>query len=189
MVRFVVGPDDQLVVDIAGKLPGRGIWVRADRSAVETAVKKKLFSRAAKQAVAVDQNLPDQVEAQLAQNCLGLLGLARRSGHVVTGFDQVVAMLEAGKAGVVLTARDAAINGRKKIIAKLKQRGDEALNIEVFDRVELSLALGRENVVHAALRSGGLTSKFVTDSVRLAGFRTSSPEAVDNQPNCARQMK
>jgi hypothetical protein len=98
-------------------------------------------------------------------------------------------MLEAGKAGVVLTARDAAINGRKKIIAKLKQRGDEALNIEVFDRVELSLALGRENVVHAALRSGGLTSKFVTDSVRLAGFRTSSPEAVDNQPNCARQMK
>jgi hypothetical protein len=76
MVRFVVGPDDQLVVDIAGKLPGRGIWVRADRSAVETAVKKKLFSRAAKQAVAVDQNLPDQVEAQLAQNCLGLLGMS-----------------------------------------------------------------------------------------------------------------
>lgn len=182
LVRFVIDPENRVAADIAGKLPGRGIWVVAERAAIETAVRKRLFSRAAKRAVTADPALPAQVEQLLARSALGLLGLARRSGQLVTGFDQVAAMLDGGEAGVVITARDAADNGRKKIAAKMKQAGARVLNIEVFDREELSLALGRENVVHAALRAGGLSTKFVAESVRLAGFRPSGPEVMENSP-------
>jgi len=181
LIRFVVGPDDRIVADVAGKLPGRGIWICAGRDLIARAVDKRLFARAAKQQVTADPDLPDQVEGLLVKSCLGLIGLARRAGDVVTGFDQVKAMLAAGEAGAVLRASDAAQHGAKKIDAGLKRTDTAVPVIALFGRTELSLALGRENVVHAALRSGGLTSKFVAECVRLDGFRTSGPEAVEIQ--------
>lgn len=185
LVRFVTDPEDRVVADIAGKLPGRGIWVSADRSAVETAVRKRLFSRAARRTASADAELPDQVEELLARSALGLLGLARRAGQVVTGFDQVADALDGGQAAVVLTASDAAKHGRSKIAAKLHAGGNRILNVELFDRGELSLALGRENVVHAALRAGGLSAKFVAECGRLAGFRASGPGDADPAPTGA----
>ena len=89
LIRFVVGPEGQLAPDIAGKLPGRGIWVSADRAAIETAVKKKLFAKAARQAVTVPENLPEVIEDQLVRRVINLISLARKGGDAVTGYEKV----------------------------------------------------------------------------------------------------
>jgi len=171
MVRFVAAPDGQLVPDIAGSLPGRGIWVSAERSAVDTAQRKHLFARAARQPLELPDDLARQVEELLARSCLNLLGLARRAGEIVTGYQQVAAAIAAGEVAVVLTASDAQRHGKQKIAAKSKGYEVPAPVIGLFDGEELSLALGRENVVHAALRPGGLAKRFRAECARLAGFR------------------
>jgi len=171
LIRFVAAPDGRLVPDIAGALPGRGIWVSAERTAVETAQARRLFARAARQAVELPDDMAAQVEQQLAQSCLNLLGLARRAGEIVTGYQQVAAALAAGEVAAVVTASDAKRHGKQKIAAKTKGYEVAAPIIELFDGGELSLALGRENVVHAALRPGGLATRFLAECARLAGFR------------------
>ena len=176
LIRFVVGPDGTIVPDLAGKLPGRGIWVGAERAALQTAVDKRLFARAARQAVTVPTDLVAQVESRLAESCLGLLGLARRAGEAVTGFDKVVEAIEGGKAALVLAARDGAADGRRKIAGKAGRFGGLPV-VALFDSGELSLALGRENVIHAALRPGGLATRFQQECARLAGFRIPGPDA------------
>jgi len=170
LIRFVIGPDGAVVPDIAGKLPGRGIWVTAAAAPLHRAVEKRLFARAAKRQVTIDPGLPATVERLLVGHCLGLLGLARRAGQLVTGFEQVRAFVAAGKAAVLLTARDGAPGGR----AKLRGLAGALPTVGLFDVSELSLALGRQNVVNAALGPGGLTSRFCSETVRLAGFRDDS---------------
>jgi hypothetical protein len=167
LVRFVVGPEVRLVPDVAGKLPGRGLWVTASKAAVERAVAKKLFQRAARCQVVVEADLADRVEQLLAARCLELLGLARRAGELVLGYEKVAALARAGKAAVLLAACDAAPGGR----AKIQARARGVPTVELFAGGELSLALGRHNVVHAALCRGGLADRFRSEAVRLAGFR------------------
>jgi hypothetical protein len=167
LVRFVVGPDDVIVPDLKGKLPGRGIWVSARHDMVEAACAKNAFSRAARQRVSVPEGLPDLIEGQISQGCLSLLGLARRAGEVVAGFEKVKAWLQRGEAAVLLTAADAAEDGRRKL------RGIAAglPEVDLFTAEQLSLALGRGNVVHAALRDGGLARRFLADVNLLVGYR------------------
>lgn len=167
LVRFVVGPDGGIVPDVGAELPGRGIWVASTRAAVDQAARKRLFAKAAKRAVSVPENLSDRVEALLARRCLDLLGLARRAGHVVNGFEKAQGALRSGRAAVLLGARDAAVGGR----TKLRRMAKEIAVVELFSVTELSLALGQENVVHAALYHGGLADRFLTEAGRLAGFR------------------
>lgn len=174
LIRFVVGPDDRVVPDLAGKLPGRGIWVTARADLLARAVAKRLFERAAKRPVAVDPALPALVERLLAERCLGLLGLARRAGELVTGFEQVRAFVAAGRAAVLIGARDAAPGGRDK----LKGLAGGLPTVALLGVEEMSLALGRQNVVHAALGPGGLAERFLAETARLAGFRDAS-EAAD----------
>jgi predicted RNA-binding protein YlxR (DUF448 family) len=174
LIRFVVGPDGAIVPDVTAKLPGRGIWVSADRDALRTAVEKKLFARAAKAQVTASGDLPERVDGLLSRNCLNLLGLARRAGEAVSGFDQVMEALDTERPAAVLTASDAAPNGRAKVAAKIKAMGGTIPNVDLFDVGELSLALGRENVVHAALRPGGLARRFLAECGRLAAFRATS---------------
>ncbi|MSO65000.1 MAG: RNA-binding protein [Alphaproteobacteria bacterium] len=165
LVRFVVGPDDRVVPDIAAKLPGRGLWVMANREAVREA--RSRFSRAAKQKVEVPADLDAIVEAQLVRRCSDLLGLARKASLAVAGFEKVRALLAAGEAGLLLAAANAAEDGKRKLWAL-------AGGVPVVGHLtiaELSLPLGRENVVHAALRPGGLTNRVVSEAARLAGFR------------------
>jgi len=88
LIRFVVGPDGQIVPDVAGKLPGRGIWVSADRAALDLAVKKKLFARAARQAVVVPEGLADLVTTLVRQRVIDLLSLARKSGQAIAGYEK-----------------------------------------------------------------------------------------------------
>jgi len=177
LIRFVAAPDGRLVTDVAGRLPGRGLWLSASRDAVVTAAQKGLFERAARRKVHVDSGLADVVEAQLAAHCLQLLGLARRAGQLVVGFEKVRHLAGAGQAAVVVVARDAAPDGH----ARLARLAGDALAVSLFDRSELSLALGRENVVHAALSSGRLADRFLSEAARLEGFR-GSPRGAAGSP-------
>lgn len=154
--------------DVAGRLPGRGMWVGARRDLVEQAVRRKAFSRSAKEPVSAEADLPDQVERLLAGRCADVLGLCRRAGLAVAGHDKVSEWLDYRKAAVLLQASDGSLQGRHKLAAK-------AANLPVvtiLTREELGLALGRENVVHAALSPGGLTLSFLVEAQRLSGFRS-----------------
>jgi predicted RNA-binding protein YlxR (DUF448 family) len=168
MIRFVVGPEDRLVPDIAGKLPGRGIWVSAEKGALERAVAKHLFARAARRSVAVDPDLTAQVERLVERQCLDLLGLARRAGLVAAGFDKVGAMLGRGRGAVLIEASDGAADGREK----LRRMAPDLPVVASLPAAALAGALGREGViVHAAIAEGGLAERFVAASQRLARLR------------------
>ena len=179
LVRFVVAPDGKLVADVAGRLPGRGLWLTARRDILAAAVTKRLFARAARQAVIIEDGLADRVEALLAQRCRDHIGLARRAGQVVMGFVKVQAALSAGKAAVLVAAADGAADGR----AKLRAAAPGLPLVECLTSVELGAAFGREHVVHAALAAGRLAEMLVGDARRLDGFR---PRAVDGNSGAAR---
>ncbi len=167
LLRFVISPQGELVHDIQGKLPGRGIWIGSQRDDLELALKKGLFSRSAKQPVSVVENLANRVEAGLAKRCLDLLGLGRKGGTVNTGFAKVEASLRSGKALILLGASDGAEDGRRK----LRRLAGSLPLVEQFSCDELSKALGRENVIHASMARSGLTDKFLVEVSKLAGFR------------------
>ena len=167
MIRFVVGPDDTLTPDLAGRLPGRGLWVSARREALETAIAKRQFARAARQAVTVPDGLVDQVEAMLVRRCIELLGLARRAGLAVMGFEKARAALRSGQAALLLAASDGAADGRGKLRAM-------APDVPVFDLLnaaQIGGAFGRDHVVHAGVAPGALTERLRGELTRLAGLR------------------
>jgi len=172
LLRFVVSPDGTVVLDIRKKLPGRGIWTGCRREDVEMAQKKGLFARSAKQKVTVPDHMADMVEKVLTTRCLNTLGLARKSSLIKTGFAKVEASLKAGKAAILLAAKDGAKDGRQK----LHRLAPDLPLVELFDIEELSQALGQENVVHASLARGGLTDKFLVEVSKLAGFRDQDDE-------------
>ena len=115
MIRFAVSPEGFVVPDLEGTLPGRGLWVTADRNTLIKAFKKSAFGKAARRSVRVDRNLPDLVETLLKRRCLDTIGLARRAGIAVAGFEKVREALKHGKAGVLLAASDGAEDGRAKV--------------------------------------------------------------------------
>lgn len=167
LLRFVVSPEGLIVLDIKQSLPGRGIWVSCSREDVELAQKKGLFARSAKQKVDVPDTLSNIIEKVLADKCLSMLGLSRKSGLLKTGFAKVEASLKAGKAAVLISAYDSATDGRQKL-----QRQARSLPlIEMFSIAELSQALGQENSVHVSMVRAGLTDKFLVEVSRLSGFR------------------
>jgi uncharacterized protein len=167
LIRFVVDPAGRVVPDVTARLPGRGLWLTAERDIVATAVAKRLFARAARAQVAVDEGLADRIEALLAAQCCGLLGMARRAGQVVAGFVKVRNLAAAGGVAVLVEAADGGADSRGKLEALAPGR-------PVVDRLscaELSAALGREHVVHAALMPGRLAASFRAEAARLGGFR------------------
>jgi predicted RNA-binding protein YlxR (DUF448 family) len=169
LIRFVVGPDNAIVPDVAGKLPGRGLWLRARRDIVAKAVAQRLFARAARASVTVDEGLADRIEPLLVARACGLLGLARKAGHAVAGYVKVRALVVDGDAAVLIEAADGGADSRGKLEAL-------APGLPVVDRLtcaELSAALGREHAVHAALRPGRLAVSFLAEAARLQGFRRS----------------
>jgi len=167
LIRFAISPDGHVVPDLAENLPGRGIWLSARREVLTEAVARGRFARAAKAKVKADAALVDDVAGQLAQRGLETLGLARRAGHLVAGFEKVRGVLGGENAAVLIAASDGAADGREKLS---RLAGGLPL-VSLFSVEELSLALGRENVVHAALTSGGLADRFLMETNRLAGFR------------------
>ena len=167
MIRFVVGPDNQIVPDIRGKLPGRGIWVSADKAALETAITKKLFSRSAKAQVSVPDDLFDQVDQGLARRVSDILSLARKAGQAVTGYEKVKGLLETERARVLLQASDGSERGK----SKLRSPPGKDVFIGCMTAQELGLAFGRESVIHGALTAGGLSKQIIVEAKRLKGLR------------------
>jgi uncharacterized protein len=167
LIRFVVGPDAALVPDLREKLPGRGIWVSADRAALDKAVSKNLFARAARQPVVVPEELTDRIEAGMADRVVELLSLARKAGGAVAGYEKVKDWLEKDQAQVLIQASDGSERGKTKL---RPPRGDGRF-IGCLTARELGLAFGRENVIHGALAAGGLTARVVEEAAKLSGLR------------------
>jgi len=166
LIRFVVGPEGQVVPDILGKLPGRGMYVAADRDAIELAVKKKLFSRAAKTQVTVPDGLVDEVEKQLARRVVDLISLQRKGGKAVAGYEKVKSWLQSEEAEVLIQASDGSGRGKSKLSTPHYGHYIGWLTAD-----ELGLAFGRQTVIHGALASGGLTQRVVEEAQRLKGVR------------------
>ncbi len=170
LIRFVVGPESVMVPDLASKLPGRGIYVLADRAALDRAATKNLFSRAARQPVKVPEGLADLVESLLARRVVDLLALSRKAGSAVTGYEKVKDWLVKGSAVVLIQASDGSERGK----TKLRPPEGENRLISCLTAGEIGLAFGRERAIHAALGAGGLTTRVVEEAARLAGLRGST---------------
>jgi len=182
LIRFVPGPDGGVVPDLARKLPGRGLWVAADRTSVAAAAKKGLFSRAAKARVTAPSDLADQVEALLKRRLLSGLGLARRAGDLTSGFEKVAQAISSGKAAWLVEASDGAQDGRRKLRALFRKSPRPPALLGLFTAAELGLALGAENVIHTAFLAGRAAGHWTLDVQRLAGFCPLFPESWREEP-------
>lgn len=167
LIRFVIALDGEPVADIEERLPGRGLWLSAQHDVVNTACAKNLFAKAARREVAVPVGLADRIEGLLSRRCMELIGLSRRAGAAVGGFEKVRTSLANGRTGLLLTASDAGADGRKKM-----ERLAAAVPMQsVLTSAELGQALGREAVVHVAIGPGRLADRLMKDLGRLEGFR------------------
>jgi predicted RNA-binding protein YlxR (DUF448 family) len=166
LIRFVVDPDDAIAPDVAGRLPGRGLWLSARRDIVAAACSGGAFAKAARRPVQVAPDLADRVERLLRRSCLDLIGLARRAGQAVAGFEKTRDWIQRGQAAVLVCGVDAGPDGREK----LNRAGAEIPAVGLLNGEELGKVFGRDRVVHAALGHGNLAERFVRESARLAGF-------------------
>ncbi|QBF34099.1 RNA-binding protein [Thalassococcus sp. S3] len=166
LIRFVAGPEGQIVPDVLGKLPGRGVYVSSDRKALARAVSKKLFARGLKQPVQVGDGLADEVERQLLRRVVDLISLARKSGDAVSGYEKTKDWLSKEEAEVLIQAVDGSGRGKSKLSTPHYGHYIGWLTAD-----ELGMAFGRQTVIHAALASGGLTQRVVEEAQRLKGLR------------------
>jgi uncharacterized protein len=181
MIRFVLSPDDEVVPDLKRKLPGRGAWVTADQKSVAEAAKRRLFAKAFKAEVKPLDHLASRVETLLEQDALGSLAMANKAGVVTTGFVKVEAAFGAGKVAVLLSAADAAEDGLRKMRQVMKRHLGEAQSVPTISRfsiAQMSLCLGRENVIHGALSGASVTDRFVEKCRRLERYRV----GITNEP-------
>ncbi len=200
LIRFVADPDGRMVPDLKAVLPGRGVWITADRASVTLAEQRKLFGRLlekkAGRSITVEPGLADRVEKLLADRALGALALAQKSGRIVTGFAKVEAAVGGDKLVALICARDGAQDSLRKLIQAVKRRWGVSYALPLFrsfDTAELDLAFGRTNVIHAALTRSEKKSDqgdggFLNAAGRLqryAGARANTdqedPERADTQ--------
>ncbi len=180
LIRFAVSPDGEVVPDTDARAEGRGVWISLSARAVAEAQKKKAFARSLKAEVRVPEDLAGLTRQRLEERVLAALMMARKAGQLVTGATKVRAAIEAGEVVALLTATDAAPDGRQKVVGLLRgyeravqEAGfDEAKtpHFELLDSTQLGLALGIENVIHAALIKGGAAQAAVQRAERLARY-------------------
>ncbi len=166
LIRFVVGPDNAIVPDVAARLPGRGLWLRARRDMIETAAQKRLFAKAARRNVTVAPDLADTVADLLRRRCLNHLGLAQRAGLVASGAEKVRAQIATGRTAALIEAADGSPAERQKMSTLVPG----VPVVDVFTSAELGGAIGRDMAVHVALLPGRLTEMIFEDAAKLRGF-------------------
>jgi uncharacterized protein len=184
LIRFVVTPSGEVVADLKRKLPGRGMWISASRKAVEEAVRRHHFGRGFKRDVRVPSTLAADTEKLLARAAADALAMAAKAGQVLSGFGKVEAALQARQTPIdaMLHALDGAADGIRKLDALARQnRGDTAKSREIpvitaLTSAELDLALGRANVVHAALLAGPASRTFLSRSQILVRYRSADAD-------------
>jgi predicted RNA-binding protein YlxR (DUF448 family) len=179
MIRFVAGPDGKIVPDLDRKLPGRGAWIVGTRAAVERAVRERVFSRAFRGKGEAGPDLADLVERLLARSAIEAISLANKAGRVMTGATRVAAALTEQNVAALVHASDAAPDGIRKLEAlahAAESAGKERpLSIRAFSGEQLDLALGRPNVVHAALLAHPASAGFLARCFRLDRWRGGEP--------------
>jgi len=192
LIRFVLGPDDMLVPDTDAKAEGRGVWISLSRTLVAEAVKKKVFQRSLQTEVKLPEDLPGLTELRLQQRYLNALSMARKAGQFISGAMKVRGLVETGKLIALITATDAAPDGRSKMVGPLKalhyaaaEEGIDGFDVphfELLDSEQMGLALGLENVIHAALTRGAAAQSAVEKARRLALYTALPPEKDTGRP-------
>jgi uncharacterized protein len=181
LIRFVVGPNGNVVPDLKRRLPGRGVWVTASREALAEAIGRKAFARGFKRDVRVDADFVDETERLLARSALDALAIAGKAGRVLTGFVKVETALARENIVALIHAADAAPEGVRKIESAWRRRfgadAEKILVITTFTSAQLGLALGRANVIHAALLAGAASETLIDRVMRLHRFRNGSGTA------------
>jgi hypothetical protein len=181
LIRFVAAPDGAIVPDIKRRLPGRGVWITATRAAIDEAVKRNVFARSLKCEVRAGKDLGEQVDRQLESAAFDALGIAHKAGRLAIGFGRTeTALAGVPPVAAVLSASDGARDGVRKIAAAVARRqsdenGAEIPVVAAFTSAQLDLALGRSNVVHAALLAGPASNGFLARCQSLERFRTNDP--------------
>jgi len=167
-VRFVVGPDAEIVPDVAGKLPGRGLWVSADEASVRQAVSKNAFAKAARASVKAAVDLPERVGHLLTRRAIETLAMCRRAGQAAQGFAKVKEKIESGRCGLLVAASDGSHAERARL------GGSDIPVATGLTANEMGEAFGRDHAVHAAIAPGALAQRLRDDLARLAGYRTNA---------------
>jgi hypothetical protein len=177
LIRFVVAPTGEVMADVKRKLPGRGLWVSASRRMVAEAVRRHQFSRGFKRNVRVAPTLPEDTEALLVRSATEVLAMAAKAGQAVSGFSKVEDALTQRGITALIHACDGAADGIRKLDAIVRQRGGnhgesaEIPIVNVLTSAELDLALGRSNVIHAALLAGPASKTFLSRCQLLVRYR------------------
>jgi predicted RNA-binding protein YlxR (DUF448 family) len=189
LIRFVVAPSGEVIADLKRKLPGRGLWVSASRQAVAEAVRRHQFERGFKRDVRVAPTLAGDTEALLERFAVEALAMAAKAGQVVFGFAKVADTLERqGPIAALIHASDGAADGIRKLDAMVGQNGrnrDKTTDIPVVNALnseQLDLALGRSNVIHAALLAGPASSTFLLRSQMLVRYRMAGDDGAAGKP-------
>jgi uncharacterized protein len=189
LIRFVLDGNSRVIPDLKRKLPGRGLWVSASRRAVATAVKRQVFAKGFRKPVKDSETLVTEIEGLLVRSAIEALAIAAKARQVISGFAKVDASLRAGEAKALIHARDGAADGIRKLdnLAAAASAGGEAEIavkmpiINALSSAELDLALGRSNVIHAALLAGPAGRTFLSRIARLVRFRTSEGDETENE--------
>ena len=174
LLRFVLGPEGEVVPDLKRKLPGRGVWVQATAKAVSEAVRRKAFARGFKAPAQAPDDLALRVDALMEKDALQSLAMCNKAGLIVAGAFKVETEIAREAPAALIHARDGSPDGVRKLAGALGRRGDAAKatpRIELFASSQLDLALGRANVIHAALRKGAASDAFLARCRRLAHYR------------------
>ena len=182
-IRFVLDPENRVTPDLKRKLPGRGVWVGVSKALVAQAIKKGAFSRGFKTQAIASADLPDLVEQLLLRDALQALSLANKAGLVTTGFAKIESAVAGGNILALIHAEDGGADGKRKLGQSLRRKfGDERRpQIGNFVSEQLDLALGRTNVIHAAVGHGPTAKVFLASSRRLALYRGQSDEAAPDE--------
>ena len=177
LIRFVVAPTGEVIPDLKRKLPGRGLWISALRRSVAEAVRRHQFSKGFKRDVRVAPTLPTDTEALLVRSVTEALAMAAKAGQVVAGFGKVEDALNRNETAALIHASDGAADGIRKLDAIVRQRGEKRGEspvmavVNVLTSEELDLALGRSNVIHAALLAGPASKTFLSRCQMLVRYR------------------
>lgn len=176
LIRFVLGPDGAVVPDLQRKLPGRGCWVSKDQTIVAQALARHAFARALGEEARADTDLTQRISGLMRRELVAALSFCRKAGLAVCGFMKVEEALAQGHVVALLHATSAATDGTEKLNRKC---GPNAEILDLFSTDELSLAFGRENVVHAALQAGGQSQKLLSLARGLAHYEQVKTRVLD----------
>lgn len=192
LIRFVLGPDGTIVPDTEARAEGRGVWISLSHQAVAEAVRKKAFARSLKQNVAVPPDLADLTRLRLEQRFASALAMARKAGQFTSGGMKVKAAIEAGQIIALLSATDGADDGKNKMQGALRAlnharregsaAGAQVPHFELLSSTQLGLALGLENVIHAALMTGAAAQSALEKANRLARYTANPLEKNTDRP-------